>query len=117
MESLGVVADEFITAIDDHLWRIDFGDTETSRIFLLAFGKCRGREAIVPAQTVPVIDVFAENDDGAAVERALLLELREESVGGRTTRAALGSKEFDDKWMKAVLRILCEDERAESEGQ
>src|SRR5512146_1521141 len=74
LKRAGIVADQFSTAVDDHLRGVDVSDAEPMSILLLALGESRGRKAIVPAEIVPVIDVLGENDDGAAVEGALLFE-------------------------------------------
>jgi len=61
----------------------------------LTLGELMGGEAVVPAEGVPVVDVFFEDDDVGVGDGLVLEEMREESVGGRATGAALGGEEFD----------------------
>ncbi len=74
LESVGIVADKLGAAIDDHLRGVNLGDSEAAGVFLLALSESSGREAIVPAETIPIVDVLAENDDRTAVECALFFE-------------------------------------------
>ncbi len=88
----GIVAYKLIGAIDDHLRGIDAVDAQVGAVLALSLGVLGGGEAVVPAEAVPVVDVFTQHDDLGAIDGLIVVELREESVCGRTAGAALGGK-------------------------
>ena len=49
----------------------------------------------MPAEAIPVVDVFLECEDFSGSDGLLLLESCQKSVGGRATGAAFGGEEFD----------------------
>lgn len=69
---------------------------EEGAVVFLALGEVGRRKAVVPSEVVPVVDVFAEDDDVGAGDGLVAIELREEGVGGRATGAAFGGEEFDE---------------------
>lgn len=90
------IADKLDTAIDDHLRRVDATARKGVGVVVLALGQIARRVGVAPAEMIPVVDVFLEGEDFDVFEGLVLAEFLEEQVGGRTTRAAFGSKEFDD---------------------
>ena len=94
----GVVADELVGSVDDHLWRVDVVHVQALAVFVLPVGVLVRGKAVVPAVVVPVVDVLAEHDDLGAIDGLFLVELRQQSVGGRAARAALrGEQLYQDR--------------------
>lgn len=87
----GVVADELGDAVDDHLGSVVAFEVEADAVLVLALGELVGREAVVPAELIPVVDVFAEDDDVGGGD-GLVAEAEKECVGGRATGASLGGE-------------------------
>ena len=91
----GVAADELGLAVDDGLGGVDAVEREALAVTLLAGGEGGGGVGVVPAEAIPVVDVFAEDDELDAGE-GLLIELGQDAVSRGTTGAALGGEEFDE---------------------
>lgn len=107
---LAAAPDEFRLAVDYELRCVDTVETEELGVFPLAVGKGFGGEAIFPG-AVPVVDVFAEDDEVCAVVGLLLVEVLYEFVGGRATGAAFGGEELE----KYRGFVLCAGSEGEGE--
>jgi hypothetical protein len=106
----GVVADELVGAVDDHLRGVGTIEMEALGVLGLALGEVVGGETVVPAKAVPVVDVLAEDDDFCGGDWLILEEMGEEGVGGRATGAAFGGEELDEdgsaRWgWRGLLRL------------
>ena len=75
-----VAAVDLVTAIDDHLRRVDLVRAEDLRVRLLADAESLGRERIPPALMIPVVDVQRQRDDFDVGDRLLAQELRQVCV-------------------------------------
>src|ERR1700675_3122116 len=58
-----ITADHLRVSVNDHLRRIDAPATKARRVCALPFAIFMGRVRILPSDIVPVIHVFAENDE------------------------------------------------------
>src|SRR5438046_2280588 len=58
----GVAANELRAAVDDHLRGVDAFGVEPRSVHLLPVRQRCGREAIFPAEAIPVIDMLTERD-------------------------------------------------------
>jgi hypothetical protein len=81
-----------IAAVDDDLRRVAEAGAVARLLRRLARGERRAREAILPAEPVPVVDVEGEGD-----HRRIGLELRQPAIGGRARVAALRRVELDHR--------------------
>src|SRR5205823_7324219 len=61
LESGGVVADQLLGTVDNHLRSERTVQLEATRIVVLPIGVLAGRKTIVPANSVPVIDMFTQH--------------------------------------------------------
>ena len=76
---------------------------EADAVLVLTLGELVGGEAVVPAELIPVVDVFAEDDDVGGGD-GLLAEPEKERVGGWATGAALGGEElYEDRGARGGL--------------
>src|SRR6185312_5437277 len=89
-----VRTDTFILSIDDGLGRIDRFEVQPSSVSVLPPGILVPAKDILPAQPVPI--VYMENKEKNGVLPVFLLQAGQQAVRGRTARASLGSKKFDD---------------------
>jgi hypothetical protein len=80
---------------------------EAETVLILALCILMRRKAIVPAKLVPIIDVLAQRNDLCICDRLVLLEFCEQSIGGRTTRAALRGEKFNQN--RRAMRGLSYD--------
>lgn len=90
----GVAADELVRAVYHHLRGVGAIGAEALGVGGLALGELVGGEAVAPAEGVPIVDVFAEDDDVGGGDGLFMQQAREEGVGGRATGAALGGEEL-----------------------
>jgi hypothetical protein len=81
-------------AVDDHLRGVRLSDVKAPFIIALPLSELRRREAVAPAIMVPVINVFAQEDEVHS-GRSLLAQLDQERVGGRTTGASLRGEQLN----------------------
>jgi hypothetical protein len=68
-----------------------------------------GGKRIAPAELIPIVDVFAEDDDGGSGEGLFVVEFGEETIGGRATGTALGLLAMRFAWdsmLRAAARRL-----------
>jgi hypothetical protein len=89
-----VAAYELVGAVDDHLRGVVVFGTETLDVLALALGELVRRKAVVPAQRFPVVHVFFENDDVGSRNGLLMLQVREQRIGGWAVGAAFGGDEI-----------------------
>lgn len=89
-----VAADQLLAAVDDHLRGVDTGLAEPGRVTFLAVTELGGREGVNPAQPVPVIDMFAQNEYFCIGDLVRLVDLHQQFVGGGAARTALRREEF-----------------------
>ena len=89
-----ITAHDVAPAIHYQLRRIGRLEMQSIDVVLLALGKDRRGEAVGPAQAVPVIDVFAENNEIGAGHGLGTIENFQKPVGRRTTRTSLGCEQF-----------------------
>ena len=99
-----VAADELLASVDDDLRGVGAIEAEAVDEGGLAIGELAGGEGILPAEVVPISDVFADADDGLAGGGLLAGHLGEELVGGRAVGAALGGEEFYEDYAGTGLR-------------
>jgi hypothetical protein len=70
--------------------------TERLSVVLLPLGELVGGERVVPAQIVPIIDVFFEGDNLRTGNGLFGFEPDQQSVRGWAAGAAFRGEEFDD---------------------
>ena len=109
-----VAADEFRAPVDDHLRRVDAVAAEPCGIHPLALGQGCGREAILPAEPVPVVHVLAQTDDFGSGDRRRIDQLLQQHVGRRTIGAAFRCEQFDDDWSRR-RRVRCRGQSCKHE--
>src|SRR5205085_5300597 len=90
------VADKFLLAVDDHLRGIWSWDAKPASVLLMTIRIFTRGKPVAPSRPIPIVHVFAENDDLALRSRSLRVKLAQEFVGGRTARASFGRKEFHE---------------------
>ena len=77
----------------------DFG------VLPLPFGHRCGRERVCPSELVPVIDVLAERDHLGAGDGLRLLQMAQQQIRGRTTRASFGCEELNQHGRSRLFRV------------
>ena len=91
MLDIGTVrADCLPPAVDDYLRRVDGSKIEKCSVTVLALGRLVAGKRILPAESIPVIDVELQCQNIGTAR-----ELGKERVGRRTGRATLGGEELD----------------------
>src|SRR5436189_156536 len=80
----GIVADELLCSVDDHLWGVGTVHAQARAVVALPFGVLVRGEAVVPAEVIPVVDMLAEHNDLRAIYGLRLVEPGQKNVGGRT---------------------------------
>src|SRR5258705_2277783 len=90
----GIIADELICSVDDHLRRIRTVHMQAPAVLALPFRVLMRGETVVPALSVPIVHMLAKHDDLRAINGLRLVELCQKSVGGRATGTALRSEQF-----------------------
>src|SRR5262249_19629414 len=83
-----IATGEFLRTIDDPLRCVDAGQSEVISICGLAVAIRMRRIGIRPADVVPVVHVFTE-DDGLHSGGGLAIQFRQNSVGWRAIRTTL----------------------------
>ena len=109
----GVVANELVGSVDDHLRGVYPINTKACAVLALPLRVLMGGEAVVPTKIVPVVDMLAEDDDLGVLNWLIVVKLREEGIGGWATGAAFGREEFYEDWRAICVSGLCV---ARSEG-
>ena len=104
----GVIADELVGSVDDHLRGVDTVDVEAGAVLILALGVLVGGEAVVPAEVVPVVDVLAEDDDFGVLDGLISVEFRQQRVSWRASRAALQVKSSTRTGVRLDDGVVCE---------
>lgn len=94
----GIGSIELHGPIDDDLGRMDVTKAKQSLIVLLTLGEVGRGEAIFPAETVPIVDVLAKDNDVGVGNGLFAIEAGEYDICGRATRAAFRSEQFDKDW-------------------
>src|SRR6266566_3261643 len=64
-----ITADELHASIHDHLGRVGATETKTMRVIVLTNAELPRRIGIPPTDIVPVVDVFAKNDQLCVAHR------------------------------------------------
>ena len=90
VDRLGIVPDQPVLALHDHLRRVDRPAAHRLGIGLLPLGVLGFAEGILPAEIIPVVDREA-HDDHRRIARVFAHQL----VGRRTRRTALAGEQFD----------------------
>src|SRR5438270_4969656 len=63
----GIVADELLCSVDDHLWGVRAVHTQARTVVALPFGVLMRGEPVVPPEGIPVVHMLAENNDLRAI--------------------------------------------------
>src|ERR1700733_6601629 len=101
----GVVTDELVSSVDDHLRGVYAINAEAGAVLALPLGVLMGGETVVPSEVVPVVDVLTKDDDLGVLNRLIVVELCQESVGRWATGAALGGEElYEDR---RAISVCC----------
>src|SRR5664279_586480 len=109
-QSCDIVSDKLEMAVDYHLRGVRPSHMKMLFIIALPLAELRRGEAIAPAIMVPVVNVFAQEDEVHS-GRSLLAQLDQKRVGGRTTGASLrGEKLHYD-------RSLCPGARGKAQPE
>jgi hypothetical protein len=102
----GIVADELIGSIDDHLRGIGTVHVQAGAVIVLPFCVLMRRKTVVPAEVVPVVHMLAEHDDFSATDGLRLIEFCKESIGGRAAGTTLRREQLHQHGHSACLRGL-----------
>jgi hypothetical protein len=70
-----VISDELIGSVYDHLRGVDAVYAKTGAVLALTFCVLMRREAIVPTEVVPIIDVLSEDNDFGVLNGLIVIEL------------------------------------------
>ena len=87
-----VAADKFHVSIHNHLGCVRTTEAETIRIIGLTNRELMRGVGVSPSVVVPVINVFAEDNEVGTAHGLGAIEFFQQGVGGRAARAALGRK-------------------------
>src|SRR5439155_10656791 len=82
-----------VASLQEHLRRVNERGMLPAHFFVLTLGKYRAREAIFPAEPIPIIDVQGERH--CALALATVPEPRQPTICGRTTVATLRCIKLD----------------------
>jgi hypothetical protein len=96
VSSLSLAAtDKFHVSVADHLGRVDAVDVESLCLSNLTITVVPEGIRVLPSDIIPVVDVFAEDDQVRLGHRLGPIQLSKKGIGGRATRAAFRSEKFD----------------------
>ena len=117
----GVVADELIGSVDDHLRGVGAVEVEAGAVLVLPVGELVRRETVVPAFAVPVVDVFAQHYDLRCGDGLNAVELGQQSVGRWAAGTAFGGEELHQNRCAAGfcglgVEVRCEQEDGQDCG-
>ena len=101
----GIVSDELVGTVYDHLRSVVIVGAEALGVVALAVGEEVRGEAVVPTERVPVVDVLFEDEDFGRGDGLVFEQAGEQGVGGRATGAAFGGEEFDQDWSTGWVRL------------
>ena len=100
-------------AVDYHLRGVRPSHMKMFLVIALPLAELRRGEAIAPSIVVPVVNVFAQEDELHS-GRSLLAQLHQQRVGGRATGAALRGEQLNyDRSLRPGAR---EKAQGENEG-
>src|SRR5271156_1478615 len=96
LQCASVPANELVPAVHNHLWGIRAFRGETRGVDALPVRKDLRRIRVLPAQIVPVGNVFADPNDQLAGPRLLEMNLTKQPVGRRTTGASFRGEQLQN---------------------
>src|SRR6266566_3638005 len=102
---LAVAADELRLSVHHHLRSINAIAPDRRRILSLPFAETWRRERISPPELVPIIDMLAERDHLSAGHRLRLLQMAQQQVRGRTTRATFRCEQLHNHRRPSRFRL------------
>jgi len=94
---------EFRCSIDNDLWSVCGVKSKSTYVVGLSFGDQHRRVRVFPPVMVPVVHVFAENDQMCAWNRLRRVHAFQQCIGWRTAVATLRSEQFNENRLSGSI--------------
>lgn len=96
LRDVGTAAFQLDVAVQYHLRGVRGLEAEGANVAVLAIGELGRGIDVFPAVLIPVVDVFAQDNEFSAVDGLGLVHAADEFVNGRAAGAAFGGEEFEE---------------------